>query len=220
MADDIKTRDERLAKYIGEGILKELDSGELTVLNDYFSNVELQQLSGQPLEVVKSSIQRFAQNELERRMTYIHPAEYPSILDWYKTMATEIYEIHCTDTEQHKDGTLIGIEITLKQGEPNPRHIDGRYVIPVGDNLMASRPRLDGVMGYECRCKMGNGGKSDTRWSDIEKELILRDHIMTSLTNEDIMTVKHELNVRNHVPNVKKTKLGYKIETFEIRKVF
>lgn len=60
---------------------------------------------------------------------------------------------------------------------------------------------------------------NDTRWAQIEIDNVPEDHVMTSVTKEDRIKVKQEMNATNYSPDVHETKKGKTIETFELRKV-
>jgi len=305
-----KLRDQHLAEYFSEDILKQLDEAEKNVLYDEFSNSELRLLSGQELDVVRGHAAKHLEAEFSRRFNAIKEDEYPLLKEWYLSVSNSVHEIICS-----KCGALLGIEIDTKDDSINPNHIEGKFVVAIGDKMFSYRPRLDGVMGYQCAnvvdvtedvknealaereaamkarrpkieaeilerrkeefkeqydrnvrsfiddeefpkiktekqaAKMfmatpptkeniqeavdinlalefpepifadkvycGN----DTRWSQIEIDNIPEDHIMTSLTESDIVKVKQEMNISNYEPDVQQTKKGYKVESFELREV-
>lgn len=60
---------------------------------------------------------------------------------------------------------------------------------------------------------------NDTRWAKIEMKNVPIAHVMTSITKEDIVKVKQEMDATNYTPDVKETKHGKTVETFELRKV-
>jgi hypothetical protein len=60
---------------------------------------------------------------------------------------------------------------------------------------------------------------NDTRWSQIELDNVPESHVMTSITKEDMIKVKQEMDATNYVPDVKENKRGKTIESFELRKV-
>lgn len=59
----------------------------------------------------------------------------------------------------------------------------------------------------------------DTRWSDLESEVIPEEHIMSSITNSDILNVKRHIESTGYKKPVTKIKGGYKVDQFILRKV-
>lgn len=60
---------------------------------------------------------------------------------------------------------------------------------------------------------------NDTRWGQIEIDNIPEDHVMTSITKEDRIKVKQQMDATNYIPDVTETDSGKTVETFELRKV-
>lgn len=59
----------------------------------------------------------------------------------------------------------------------------------------------------------------DTRWSEIETEIIPEDHVMSSISNSDIVNVKRHIESTGYKKPVTKVKDGYKVDQFILRKV-
>lgn len=277
---DINQRDAHLKQFFTEEILDGLDQTQRTVLYEEYANSELRLLAGQSLETIQQSADRKSTAELERRMTYIQAEEYPLLKEWYLGIAKSVHEIVCS-----KCKALLGIEVDTLDEATNSHHLEGKFVISVGDNMYAYRPRLDGLMGYQCANYVKGASfkawqqyekdtadynaayieatnkynteleewnsldrdtqaeilqpvlvfeetapvepeepamvpcGNDTRWAQIEIDNIDETHIMTSLTKEDIVKVKQEMNASDYKPDTKKTKKGYTAESFELREV-
>lgn len=60
---------------------------------------------------------------------------------------------------------------------------------------------------------------TDTRWSEPEVEVIPEEHIMSSITNSDIVNVKRHIESTGYKKPVTKVKDGYKVDGFILRKV-
>lgn len=60
---------------------------------------------------------------------------------------------------------------------------------------------------------------TDTRWSEVETEVIPEEHIMSSITNSDIVNVKRHIESTGYKKPVRKVKDGYKVDGFILRKV-
>jgi len=277
---DIKARDKQLSQFFDKDIMAELDEAQKTVLYEEFANSELRVLASQGVETIKAQASLRTNAEIERRMTHIRAEEYPLLKEWYLSISKTVHEIICS-----KCGALLGIEIDTIDDNMNPHHLEGKFVIPVGENMYAYRPRLDGIMGYQCantvksetfddwekfkidmekfherakeaqedyNAKVEAYNKlseeeqadaqvpvndftelpptppeippmvpcgNDTRWAQIEIDNIPEEHIMTSLTKDDIVKVKQDMNVQNYEPDTHKTKKGYTAEGFELREV-
>lgn len=59
----------------------------------------------------------------------------------------------------------------------------------------------------------------DTRWADVETEVIPEDHVMSSISNSDILNVKRHIESTGYKKPVTKVKGGYKVDQFILRKV-
>lgn len=59
----------------------------------------------------------------------------------------------------------------------------------------------------------------DSRWSDVETEVIPEEHIMSSITNDDIIKVKQHIDGTGYKKPVRKVKEGYNVGGFILRKV-
>ena len=59
----------------------------------------------------------------------------------------------------------------------------------------------------------------DTRWADVETEVIPEDHVMSSISNSDILNVKRHIESTGYEKPVTKVKGGYKVDQFILRKV-
>lgn len=278
----LSKRDAHLQEFFSADVLKQLDEAEKNVLYEEFANSELRVLSSQPLETIKARLNKYLGEEFKRRLTQIQPEEYEVLKPWYLENCHTVEEIICS-----KCGVLLGIEVDTKDDNMNPYHHEGKFVVPIGDKLMAYRPRLDGVMGYECGNVFLNPDKkvqkewkdfdkklltiqeanqksiekykkekaewdalpdeeraltpepsssetislatpeepqyiecdNDTRWAQIELDNIPETHVMTSVTKDDRIKVKQEMDATNYAPDVKNTKSGKTVETFELRKV-
>lgn len=82
-----------------------------------------------------------------------------SVLDYYLDHYDEVHIITCNKCKED-----LGIEIkgAIPGYQPNDK---GYTILPLGEQLLSSRVRTDGSMGYQCRC--GN----DTRGTQVEEEL-------------------------------------------------
>jgi len=60
---------------------------------------------------------------------------------------------------------------------------------------------------------------NDTRWSEPELKIIPKEHILTSLTREDVVKTKQYMSDMDYKPNVRNTTKGKKIESFEARRI-
>lgn len=275
----LSKRDAHLKEFFPEELFKQLDEAEKTALYEEFANSELRILSSQPIETIHNRLSSYLQAENHRRLTHIQPEEYEVLKPWYKEKAKTLDEIFCS-----KCGALLGIEIDTIDDNINPSHHEGKFVVPIGELLLAYRPRLDGVMGYQCgnivetkykpewdkfetaqakaeaeyaeaQAEYSKASEAyeklhwkkqnkknlpklkevefptppegpafeecgnDTRWAKIEEDNIPELHVMTSITKEDRIKVKQEMDATNYAPKVKKTKRGKTIESFELRKV-
>lgn len=284
---DIKSRDKRLAAIFSKDILSQLDDAEKNVLGEEFSNSELKILATQEIEVIHNRLKNHLESEFQRRLTQIQPEEYEVLKDWYIENSHTLDEIICG-----KCGVLLGIEIDTIDDTMNPYHHEGKFVVPIGDKLMSYRPRMDGLMGYQCgniitdeslleewkeydrlmvereekyqaeeKEALENLAKwgdldhkeqkrisqeepellphsaiyspepprpeksaftvcdNDTRWGQIEIDNIDESHVMTSITKEDRIKVKQQMDATNYIPDVTETDSGKTVETFELRKV-
>lgn len=303
---DIKTRDKRLAAIFDKDIMKQLDEAEKNVLGEEFSNSELRILASQDIKAIHSRLSNHLAAEYQRRLTQIQPEEYELLKDWYLENSHSLDEIICSHC-----GVLLGIEIDTIDDNMNPYHHEGKFIVPIGDKLMSYRPRLDGIMGYQCgnsitvseeekekilsdlevekenrrnelkkeitdrrkqefdqaveniindsqfpkldtrnkviknmnfkssteedidnaveiALEQEFGGviiveeipcNNDTRWGQIEIDNIPEDHVMTSITKEDRIRVKQQMDATNYSPDVTETDSGKTVETFELRKV-
>lgn len=89
----------------------------------------------------------------------LEPTDHQSVFDYYLEHYNEVHILTC-----NKCKADLGIEI---KGEVAgyPTNQFGFTVLPFGEQLLASRCRLDGSMGYQCRC--GN----DTRATALEESM-------------------------------------------------
>lgn len=277
---DVKARDTRLEQFFTKDKIKQLDEAEKNALSEEYSNSELRLISSLTLDQIKSRVSRTITSEFQRRLSFIQPEEYPLLKDWYIENCHTVEEIWCT-----KCNTLIGLEVDTIDDTMNKHHHEGKFILNIGNSLMAYRPRLDGVMGYQCgnmivnekakgewskfetklkevaerydadmadykvelkkwealpenkkaktpapteptpekltppaEPKMVDCG-NDTRWAKIEEDNIPESHVMTSLTKDDRIKVKREMDAQDYSPDVQETKKGRTIESFELRKV-
>jgi len=275
----LSKRDAHLKDYFSADQLKGLDEAEKTVLYEEFSNSQLKVLASQEMGTIHTQLKRYLTAENHRRLSQIQPEEYELLKPWYLETCHTVDEIICS-----KCGVLLGLEVDTIDDEMNPYHHEGKFVVAVGNKLMSYRPRLDGVMGYQCGNIIETKYKSawdkygedfaqfqkdearakeqhedailkynnlsekkrekteqpvyegpvtpekpegepyeectnDTRWAQIEIDNVPQDHVMTSITKEDRIKVKQEMNATNYAPDVKTTKRGKKVESFELRKV-
>lgn len=60
---------------------------------------------------------------------------------------------------------------------------------------------------------------TDTRWSEPEMEVIDEEHIMSSISKSDIISVKRHIEATGYKKPVSKIKEGYKVDGFILRKV-
>lgn len=93
----------------------------------------------------------------------IDPEQSDDILAFYKDKYAKVNLITCEEC-----GSDLAIEVLIpeRQSKMMNAHHEGMTVIPIGNTLLASRKRQDGVMGYECRC--GN----DSRIGEAEKGVV------------------------------------------------
>jgi len=89
----------------------------------------------------------------------LEPTDEQSILNYYTEHYEEVYVVSC-----NKCKADLGIEVKGHiSGYPLNRN--GYTMLAFGSNLLTSRVRTDGSMGYQCIC--GN----DTRGTEIEEAL-------------------------------------------------
>ncbi len=276
----ISQRDEHLKQYFPEDIFKQLDEAEKTVLYEEFANSQLRILASQPIEATKAQLSRYLANEFKRRLNQIQLEEYDELKPWYLETCKTVDEIYC-----NKCGVLLAIEVDTIDDQFSPYHHEGKFVVPIGNKMMAYRPRLDGVMGYQCgnvyqtetAKKAWDKYDADTKkaeavyekaitehekeakawlalpkkkqdkvvapeapakdlpdapeeprfiecdnntlWAQIELDNVPESHVMTSITKEDRIKVKQDMDAQDYAPDVKETKRGKTVETFELRKV-
>lgn len=275
----VTKRNDHLKEFFSAEVLKQLDEAEKNVLYEEFANSELRILSSQPIEAIHNRLATYLKAEYERRLKHIQPEEYKILKPWYLENCHTVNELYCS-----KCGALLGIEVDTIDDTMNPYHHEGKFIIPIGDKLMAYRPRLDGIMGFQCGNPIESEYKkewdeypkkveaaqearekasdeylaavkaygklskkkrlkatpptltevefpdepegpafvecgNDTRWAQIELDNVPEAHVMTSVTKEDRIKVKQEMNATNYAPDVKKTKRGKTVESFELRKV-
>lgn len=74
----------------------------------------------------------------------LEPTDHQSVLDYYLAHYSEVHIVTC-----NKCGVDLAIEI---RGEVSGYKMNdlGFTVLPFGDNLLSSRVRTDGTMGYQC----------------------------------------------------------------------
>lgn len=87
-------------------------------------------------------------------------ARAKDILMFYTDNFPEVYILICD-----KCHTKLAIEY-VDLSAPNPNHHQGRQVIAISNKLGSFRQRLDGAMGYKCKC--GN----NTILADIEDGIV------------------------------------------------
>lgn len=222
-----------LSDHFSDEIIKTLDPGQRELLERYFSPYELDQLGRAGAPAVLRRVAIFEHEILAKRLSFIHREEYLELIDWYKQNCSEIDELYCG-----KCGNLLGIEVKHLKYDANEffkmrRHPEGKFVVAIGPSLLASRYRMDGVMGYQCGALIDNPEYSkknnkvpqkircfnDTRWSDPELAAVPEEHVLTQVTQEDMHNVQREIARRGYRPDVKKTAKGKRIESFELRKV-
>lgn len=277
----IAKRDDHLKQFFPADIIKQLDNAERNVLYEEFAISEQKRLAGLDIKLIKAQLGTYLQDEYQRRLKHIQPEEYELLKPWYLEVCHTVDEIICS-----KCGVLLGLEVDTIDDNINPYHHEGKFVVPIGSNLMAYRPRLDGQMGYQCGNVLEKYKKdwekyevdleewntklkeaqdkyteemnaysdlspkkqkskkppvydsesvpaeptppagpayeecgNDTRWSQIEIDNVPESHVMTSVTKDDRIKVKQEMDATNYAPDVKETKRGKKVESFELRKV-
>jgi len=88
-----------------------------------------------------------------------------------------------------------------------PKYKDPKYVGPAAFDE-PERPEIEQFI--QCL---------DTRWSVPETEVIAEDHVMSSITNSDIVEVKRHIEATGYKKPVTKVKDGYKVDQFILRKV-
>jgi hypothetical protein len=273
-------RDAHLKEFFAADVLKQLDEAEKTVLYEEFANSQLRLLASQPTDTIHKRLSVYLQEELKRRLSQIQPEEYEVLKPWYLENCHTVSEIYCS-----KCGVLLGLEVDTIDDAINPYHHEGKFIVAIGDLLMAYRPRLDGVMGFQCgniieneeaakewdkfdaelkkvsaefdkelaqykkdldkwnklsskkqmetpiptepepraltqpeqprRIECGNY----TLWSQIELDNIPEAHVMTSLSKEDRIKVKQEMDASGYAPETTENKHGRTVESFELRKV-
>lgn len=260
----IADRDKRLGSFFSSEQLSELDNSQKEVLNEEFANSELRVLSSQDMKTIHARLGVHLQAENHRRLNQIQPEEYEFLKDWYVENSHTVSELYCS-----KCDALLAVEVDTIDDNMNPSHHEGKFIVPIGDKLMAYRPRLDGVMGFQCGNIVENQEAkydweqfdtdqkaydkelkhwdsltektrakreapvaptppeeprnvecgNNTLWAQIELNNVPDSHIMTSVTKDDRIKVKQEMNATDYAPDVKETKTGKSIETFELRKV-
>lgn len=161
---DLKQRDAHLSQYFNEEIMGSLDEAQKTTLYEEFANSELRVLATQGIETIIASANRNISAEYERRLNHINADEYPLLKEWYQSISNSVHEIICS-----KCGALLGIEIDTKDDNLNPHHHEGKFVVAVGTAMWAYRPRIDGVMGYQCGNIVDTEYKDD--WEDFAEKL-------------------------------------------------
>lgn len=117
---------------------------------------------------------------------------------YYKTLHDEIYVLIC-----NKCRSELAVEVKGNVAG-QPTNDLGFTVLPVGNQLLGSRPRLDGVMGYSCIC--GN----DTRANPIEESLSPSGAFMP----HEVHAIKEKMARTNFKPLQKIRGNRHTIETF------
>lgn len=94
-------------------------------------------------------------------------------------------------------------------------HPDGLRRITLGDSLLSSRLRLDGVMGYQCKC--GN----NTLMASIESGIVpvATGGIVPSIEPHHEAAVRLAIATNGYKPDVAKDKTKTKIESFTIERL-
>lgn len=276
----LSKRDAHLQEFLPSEVIKELDDAEKNVLYEEFANSELRIMASQPIEFIKARLKNYLTAEFQRRLSQINEEEYEVLKPWYIENCHTVDEIHCM-----KCGVLLGLEVDTIDDQMNPSHHEGKFIVAIGDKLMAYRPRLDGVMGFQCGNVIENEAVAEewatfekevkaaatefdeanetyqkelvkfnklsektkakrqppaepaprvitppkepkliecgnyNLWAQIELDNIPEAHVMTSVTKEDRIKVKQEMNAADYAPDVKETKQGRTVESFELRKV-
>lgn len=284
---------DKLSKFFTDEQLDLLDDLGIEVLSDQFSDSDLRDLQSAPSSLIKSFVDKKQTTEVRRRLTCIHPDEIEMLMPWYKENCSEIEEVIDPQTE-----TVIALEVKHKTLNNRPNiHWDGRFIIGIGDRLLSTRSRLDGVVGYQSNVQVksedepeellayrieverinekndkklqaaaekyfakvnkeeqayrkkhpewedlkdfvpsefqqpkldeypeppvleGAPEPTDSRWSDIEIELIPEEHVMSSLSSSDIVKVRKHIEDNGIKKPVRKIKEGYKVDKFILKKV-
>lgn len=117
----------------------------------------------------------------------LNPTDEQEILDYYLAHYDEVHVTTCDKCSQD-----LAIEVTGKVSGYLPNDY-GYTVIPFGDQLLASRVRTDGSMGYQCRC--GN----DTRGNAIEEALSPTGAFLP----HEVANIMQKYKDIGHKPNIK-----------------
>ena len=146
-----------------------------------------------------------------------HRAAAQEVIDYYMKNYPQVQIVRCDSC-----GSDLCLEVLIpSEVERNKQfHHDGfRRVVLEGSPLLSSRRRLDGVMGYECKC--GN----NTLNASVELGLI--PHVKNASGPEMIPQIEphHEAMVRietakqHYKPDVEVTGDKTRIETFTVERI-
>ena len=97
----------------------------------------------------------------------IHKDQIAEMLSFYKKHFDSVELVKCTECDSE-----LAFECAGGAGMGMAQNELGKYVIPIGDQLMAHRVRLDQnedgerMVGYQCAC--GN----DSKLSAVEREVV------------------------------------------------
>lgn len=89
----------------------------------------------------------------------LEPTDHQSVLDYYIAHYSEVHIITCNKCKSDLGIEIRGVVSGYKVND------NGFTVLGFGENLLASRVRSDGSMGYQCVC--GN----DTRGTELEEAM-------------------------------------------------
>lgn len=141
----------------------------------------------------------------------IHPDQSEDVLKFYTDKYPRVNLVTCEKCEQD---LAIEVLIPEKQSKAREAHHDGMTIIPIGNTLLASRKRLDFVMGYECIC--GN----DSRLGEAEKGVLGRGLRNTMPHEEGMVDANLKLGKDKYKPDVSVFNDGsQRVEGFFIKKL-
>lgn len=134
-------------------------------------------------------------------------AEAEDVLKFYLDNYSEVYELICDSCKE-----TLALEYR-DFAKPNKKHHQAREVIPVSDSLRSYRPRLDGAMGYQCKC--GN----DTRVSEVERGIIPLGPHPSDILPHHVAQVEKKIAQLNYHPDIRLKGKDTITETFRVRRI-
>ena len=135
-----------------------------------------------------------------------------AVVAFYKKNFKRVQTVRCNKCKQ-----LLCLEILdpEKFTAMLPYHHEGlRRIELIGSPLLASRKRLDGVMGYQCSC--GN----DTTNSQIELGIVPHaNKQIPTLEPHHVAMVQQAIAQNKYVPDVEEMGDKKRIETFTVERI-